>query len=207
LKGNTTMFVAMVHGFILAFGLILPLGVQNVFIFNQGVTQTRITSALPVIITASICDTSLILIAVTGVSVMVFGVPLIKISLLIVGILFLIYMGFVTWRSEHREDASLEIALSPKKQIVFAASVSLLNPHAIMDTIGVIGTSSLSYNGVEKLGFAIACILVSWIWFFSLAVVGRQAGKLTNSKRLVAILNKISAIIMWGTAIYLLSSF
>lgn len=201
------MFVAMVHGFILAFGLILPLGVQNVFIFNQGVTQTRITRALPVIITASICDTLLILIAVMGVSVMVFGVPLIKISLLIVGILFLMYMGFVIWKSEHRKDASMEKALSPKKQIVFAASVSLLNPHAIMDTIGVIGTSSLSYNGVEKLGFAIACILVSWIWFFSLAVIGRQAGKLTNSKRFVDILNKISAIIMWGTAIYLLSSF
>lgn len=26
----------LIHGMILAFGLILPLGVQNVFIFNQG---------------------------------------------------------------------------------------------------------------------------------------------------------------------------
>ncbi len=201
------MLVASIHGFILAFGLILPLGVQNVFIFNQGVTQPRITRVLPVIITASLCDTFLILIAVMGVSVIVFGVPLIKITLLIMGILFLIYMGFVTWKSENRKDASLEKALPPKKQILFAASISLLNPHAIMDTIGVIGTSSLSYNGMEKLGFAIACILVSWVWFFSLAIVGRQTGKLTNSRRFVAVLNKISAIIMWGTAIYLICSF
>jgi L-lysine exporter family protein LysE/ArgO len=113
------MLIAMVHGFILAFGLIFPLGVQNVFIFNQGVTQPRLTRALPVIITASLCDTFLILIAVMGVSVIVFGVPLIKISLLIVGILFLIYMGYVTWKSELGNDFSVEKALSPKNQIIF----------------------------------------------------------------------------------------
>ncbi len=40
-----------------------------------------------------------------------------------------------------------------KKQILFAASVSLLNPHAILDTIGVIGTNSIQYIGSEKMGF------------------------------------------------------
>lgn len=30
------MTEAIVHGMILAFGLILPLGVQNIFVFNQG---------------------------------------------------------------------------------------------------------------------------------------------------------------------------
>lgn len=30
---------ALVHGIILAFGLIIPLGVQNIFIFNQGATH------------------------------------------------------------------------------------------------------------------------------------------------------------------------
>jgi L-lysine exporter family protein LysE/ArgO len=33
---------------------------------------------------------------------------------------------------------------------MFAMSVSLLNPYAILVTIGVIGTSSLVYNGYEK---------------------------------------------------------
>ena len=30
------MSEAIIHGIILAFGLIIPLGVQNVFVFNQG---------------------------------------------------------------------------------------------------------------------------------------------------------------------------
>ena len=72
-----------------------------------------------------------------------------------------------------------------------------------MDTIGVIGTSSISYLGIEKIGFTLACIVTSWIWFFSLALVGRQVGRLNNAGGFIAILNKVSSLIMWGTAIYL----
>ena len=61
------MSEAIIHGIILAFGLIIPLGVQNVFVFNQGASQPNIWSG-PVVLTASICDTLLILIAVQGVS-------------------------------------------------------------------------------------------------------------------------------------------
>ncbi|MFF3023712.1 hypothetical protein ACFVRR_13820 [Gottfriedia sp. NPDC057948] len=46
-----------------------------------------------------------------------------------------------------------------------------------MDTIGVIGTNSLQYDGTEKIAFSVTCIAVSWIWFLSLAIAGRTAGK------------------------------
>ncbi|MGG3891215.1 LysE/ArgO family amino acid transporter [Metabacillus fastidiosus] len=198
------MISAVIHGFILAFGLILPLGVQNVFIFNQGATQRKFSRTLPVVITASICDTILITLAVLGVSVIVLGVYWIKIVLLTGGIIFLVYMGYTTWKSKPATTSSGEKALIPKKQIVFAASVSLLNPHAIIDTIGVIGTSSISYSDTEKIGFTLACIITSWIWFFSLSLAGRQVGRLDNSGRFIIVLNKVSALIMWGTAIYLI---
>jgi L-lysine exporter family protein LysE/ArgO len=201
------MISAMIHGLILAFGLILPLGVQNVFVFNQGAVQPKFTRALPVVLTASICDTLLISLAVLGVSVVVLGQAWIKLSLLGVGIIFLIYMGYVTWKMKPAHNSETVELIAPKKQIVFAASVSLLNPHAILDTIGVIGTSSLTYTGSEKLAFTLSCIAVSWLWFFSLALIGRQAGKLDKSGKFMTLLNKISAVIMWGTAIYLSKSF
>lgn len=198
------MVSPIIHGLILAFGLILPLGVQNVFVFNQGTIQPKFNRALPVILTASICDTILIALAVLGVSVIVLGVYWIKIALLTAGILFLVYMGYVTWKSKPSNVSADKDALSPKRQIAFAASVSLLNPHAIMDTIGVIGTSSLTYTGEEKLAFTVACIVTSWIWFFALALIGRQVGRLNRSGSFLSILNKASALIMWGTALYLL---
>src|SRR4051812_373831 len=187
------MISAIIHGVILAFGLILPLGVQNVFVFNQGATQPKFRRALPVVLTASICDTMLISLAVLGISVIVLGVYWIKFILLTVGVIFLVFMGYVTWKSKPNSNSSDEKELSPKKQIVFAISVSLLNPHAIMDTIGVIGTSSISYSGMEKFGFTLACITISWMWFFSLALIGRQVGRLNNSKGFITTLNKVSA--------------
>ncbi|MDR6999086.1 LysE/ArgO family amino acid transporter [Neobacillus niacini] len=197
------MLEAIVHGFILAFGLILPLGVQNVFVFNQGAIQPQFLRALPVIITASICDTLLISLAVFGVSVAVLEFYWLKIFLILGGICFLIYMGMVSWRSKPSIEDQRSDSLSTKKQIVFALSVSLLNPHAILDTIGVIGTSSLHYAGGEKIAFAAACILVSWIWFTGLGIMGRLIGNLDKSGGILIILNKVSAIVMWGTAIYI----
>ncbi|WP_102272568.1 LysE/ArgO family amino acid transporter [Cytobacillus massiliigabonensis] len=201
------MLEAILHGLILAFGLILPLGVQNVFVFNQGAVQPQFRRALPVILTASICDTLLISLAVLGVSVVVLEYIWLKAILLTAGFLFLIYMGFITWRSKPESDEQAAIvSFTPKKQIAFAMSVSLLNPHAILDTVGVIGTSSLKYAGNEKTAFAVICILVSWAWFMGLGVAGRITGKLDKSGRLLLILNKVSAIVMWGTAIYIGSS-
>jgi L-lysine exporter family protein LysE/ArgO len=198
------MLEPFIHGFILALGLILPIGVQNVFVFNQGALQPRLVKALPVVITASLCDTLLILVSVLGVSLLVLGSFWLKAGLLGAGILFLIYMGWTTWNSKTgngEDEASRKFSL--KKQVLFAASVSLLNPHAIMDTVGVIGPSSLKYEGEEKAIFTVACILVSWICFLGLAIMGRISGKLDKTGRFMRVLNKISAIVMWGAAVYL----
>ncbi|SFI79664.1 LysE/ArgO family amino acid transporter [Thermoflavimicrobium dichotomicum] len=196
---------SFIHGFLLAFGLILPLGVQNVFIFNQGVLQKQFRYVLPAVITASLCDTILILFAVFGVSAMVFTSIWLKTGLLVIGIIFLLYMGWSTWTADpvngNHEKGEI---FSPKKQMVFAASVSLLNPHAIMDTIGVIGTSALHYQGMEKTVFTCATILVSWLWFFGLAFAGRIVGKINQSGKVSRLINKVSALIIWGAALYLM---
>ncbi|MFC3882124.1 LysE/ArgO family amino acid transporter [Bacillus songklensis] len=198
------MIAAITHGFLLALGLILPLGVQNVFVFNQGALQKHYYKALPVVITASLCDTALILLAITGVSVIVLQFAWLKTMLLIFGIAFLLYMGWVSWKSipspVKHDDFS---PLSAKKQVMFAMSVSLLNPHAILDTVGVIGTSSLQYSGVEKVIFTIACITVSWCWFASLAFAGKMTSRLDQSGKTLYILNKVSALFMWGMAVYM----
>lgn len=197
------MITAFLHGIFLAFGLILPLGVQNVFVFNQGARQPTLLKALPVVVTAALCDTLLISLAVMGVSLVVLTFAWLKTALYVIGFFFLAYMGWLTWKSEPSINGEQQEGFSAKKQMMFAASVSLLNPHAILDTIGVIGTSSLSYAGSEKWSFLIASVLVSWAWFLGLAIVGRMAGSLDRSGRLLRTLNKVSAIIIWIVALYM----
>jgi len=195
---------AFLHGIILAFGLILPLGVQNVFVFSQGATQPNLLRALPASITAAICDTLLILLAVFGLSLIVLQFEWLRITLMAIGIVFLLYMGYSIWRSNPANTENSE-ALPIKKQILFALSVSLLNPHAILDTIGIIGTSALKYSGADQMMFTIACVFISWLWFFGLTLTGASFKKLDGSGKLMRIFNKCSAIFIWATACYLAS--
>ncbi|MFD0670304.1 LysE/ArgO family amino acid transporter [Cohnella sp. GCM10027633] len=200
------MAQVILNGFILAIGLILPLGVQNLFVFNQGAAHGRFVKALPVVVTASLCDTLLIGLAVGGVSAVALSHEAVKLALIGAGVIFLLYMGWLTWRSNPRPDGGEAEKFTSKRQIGFAMSVSLLNPHAIMDTVGVIGTSSLRYGGAEKFVFALTCIVVSWIWFAGLAYAGQAVGRVDRSGGMLRAFNRISAIFMWGTAIYLAGS-
>lgn len=204
-KEGVVKMEPIIHGVLLAFGLILPLGVQNIFVFTQGVTQPSLLRALPAVVTAAICDTVLIVLAILGLSLIVLQFEWLRIILLVAGILFLLYMGKVIWSSQAMNISGKE-ALPLKKQIVFALSVSFLNPHALLDTIGVIGTSAIKYSGQQLLFFTIACVLISWIWFFGLAVLGATLKKINIRSQLFVLFNKCSAIFIWGTAIYLLIS-
>lgn len=198
------MSEAFLHGSILAFGLIIPLGVQNVFVFNQGASQSTLLKVAPVVITAAICDTILILIAVQGVSLVLLTFSWLTTALYTIGFFFLLYMGWAIWKSEPTTSQNEEQTITIKKQIVFAASVSLLNPHAILDTIGVIGTNSIQYIGAEKWAFTMATIFVSWLWFIGLAIAGRMLGKVNSSGKQIQLLNKISGVIIWTVALYML---
>ncbi|MFD2831253.1 LysE/ArgO family amino acid transporter [Corticicoccus populi] len=193
---------AVLHGIILAFGLILPLGVQNVFVFSQGATQQSLLRAVPATVTAAVCDTLLILLAVLGLSMVVLQFEWLRVGLMSAGILFLLYMGYSIWRTRPAAMRTGK-ALNGKQQIVFALSVSLLNPHAILDIFGVIGTSALRYTGFEQFLFTAACIIVSWLWFIGLMLAGSTMQRIDDSGRLMNIFNKCSAVFIWGTAVYL----
>ena len=199
---------AVLHGFLLALGLILPLGVQNVFIFTQGAAQPRLAGALPAVITAALCDTLLIVLAVFGVSAVVLEFEWLRFGLMLAGIAFLLYMGFSLWRSRPTEDqgGAAARALPTSKQILFASSVSLLNPHALLDTIGVIGTSALAYAGADQLRFTVSCVAVSWVWFAGLAGAGSVLHRFDGGGRLIIRFNKASALFIWGTALILLGN-
>jgi L-lysine exporter family protein LysE/ArgO len=202
------MLAAMIHGFLLAVGLILPLGVQNLFVFTQGATRKSFLSVFPVIITTAICDTLLITLAVLGISIIVLSFEWIQPVLVIGGFIFLLYMGLLSWkdRGEHNSKDANNSLNNVYRLIGFTAMISILNPHAILDTIGVIGTSSLSYYGDEKVIFTFTCIFVSWIWFFSLAAAGRLMGTRIKSNKGIKYLNKVSAVIMWGAGFYLITT-
>ena len=199
------MLQALLHGVLLALGLILPLGAQNIFVFNQGANHKHWVRTLPVIVTAGLCDTLLILLAVLGVSLILMSLPTLQLVIYIIGFIFLLYMAWSLWR-EKPSSIEEQTQMSAKKQIGFALSVSLLNPHAIMDTIGVIGTSAALYTGSEKVIFTIATITVSWVWFITLTLLGRLVGHVDRTGKFIVILNKCSSVIIIFVAMIILKN-
>ncbi|MCM3786086.1 LysE/ArgO family amino acid transporter [Neobacillus mesonae] len=198
------MHEAILHAFILAVGLILPLGAQNLFVFNQGATQTKWINALPAVITAAVCDTILIVLSVGGLSVILSGQSWLTEVIYTGGCLFLLYMAWTLWRADSGSGGERK-ALTARQQIIFALSVSFLNPHALIDILGVIGTNSLQYEGNARYAFTLVTILVSWIWFILLAACGRGMGKWDQSGKISRLMNKGSSITMALLAVYMLS--
>ncbi len=202
------MVTAFIHGFCLAIGLILPLGMQNIFVFQQGIAQPCFKSVLPAVIAAAVCDTLLILLAVSGVSAVLLHFSLLRQVIWLVGLGMLVYIGWVNWTGRGASmPGENPVCFSTRRQIAFAVSVSLLNPAAFLDILGVIGVSSMQYEPEAKWCFSLAAILVSWGWFCMLAVLGGKIASVGELNRQQAKINKISALAVWGSAVYMAGTF
>lgn len=57
-------------------------------------------NALPVVITAGLCDTFLIIIAILGVSLILMSLPVLQLFIYIVGLFFLLYMAWSLWKEK-----------------------------------------------------------------------------------------------------------
>ena len=197
------IFYSIINGLILGFGLMIPLGIQNIFVLNQGIAQKNFKNILPCVITAAICDTLLITIGVLGVSLLILELSWLKITLMVIGLFFLLYISYTNWNIASLKIKSKFRTYSAKKQIIFTVSVSIFNPHAITDTIIVIGGNSIQYSENAKLAYTLSCIITSWIWFFGLAYTGNKLSKLDKTGHYIKLLNKIAAILIFIVALYL----
>lgn len=190
------MIFAFLKGAFLGFSLVTPLGPQNAFIFNCASVEKKYFSILPVILTSAAADIFLVLTAILGVD-LISSIPLLKPILSILGIGFLSYIGISTWKNSFSSKMNEEqMSLSLLKKMLYTLSISLLNPHALLDTFVVIGSVSSKYIGIEKQAFTIGCILMDLGWFIFLAALGFYLGKTKNSPQIIKITNRISAIIM-----------
>ena len=155
-------------------------------------------------VTAALSDTILVGMAVLGVSAVLVVAPMLKEILTLLGIVFLVWMGWQSWRTPVHPGTSGDAARAYwtlRRQIMHTLRASLLNPHSIMDTVIVIGGGAALYTTPrEKLTYALAAVLVSWVWFFALSLAGRALAQLRHQARTLQWINRISAGIIWTIA-------
>jgi L-lysine exporter family protein LysE/ArgO len=158
-------------GVLLGLALIVPIGPQNLFVLNQSIAM-GMPRALTAVVAAGLCDSLLILTGSLGVSAVLVDVPGLRPTLLAAGVLLLVFLGNRSLRTKMVEEDTLrEGKRLPLRTIISrTASVSLLNPHAILDTVGILGAAITAQKAGQRVVFASGTLTASWGWFLILAL-------------------------------------
>ena len=95
--------------------------------------------------------------------------------------------------------------LSPRRAIAAALAFSWLNPHAWLDTAVVIGTASLAYTQPDNAVFGLGAATGSLVWFGVLGMTVCVVGQRLNTPIVWRAIDGLVALMMWGTAVWLLA--
>ncbi|HZE39212.1 MAG TPA: LysE family transporter [Stackebrandtia sp.] len=196
----------VIAGIALGLGLITPIGAQNLFIIQLGI-DVGFPKVFYGTVAATACDALLISAGTLGLGSVVQSNHLLRAALLAGGGCFLTFLAYREVRSSSISDevATVSVA-SPAGIARRAAGVTLLNPHAILDTVGVIGAVAVTRTGVDKLWFAGGTVMASLVWFLVLGTAGFIIrNRLTAKRRKVISVG--SALVMMGFAVMMFVEF
>ena len=191
------MLAIFIQGYLLQASLILALGAQNIFVLHSGLRRQRHWLVATV---SSICVTLLVFVGVLGVATIFAQIPLLKISLGIVGVLFLFYYGILKLteaKNGVQISQSSDRVMTAKQAILASLGFSLLNPHVYLDAVVLIGGYSSQFAEInERFYFGAGASVFSTIWFFGLASLASFGSRLLNNPRAMRYVSLISGLIL-----------
>ena len=208
-KGNTvvlSLLPALLQGLGLAAGLIIAIGAQNAFVLQQGLKRQH------VFVTASICtfsDAILILLGIGGLGTLLTANSAVAHIVTWAGVLFLLVYGFRSFQAAFASK-TFEAKASPvqsvrlRDTVTTALALSILNPHAFLDTVVLLGSVGAQYHLVERFAFALGAMLASLIWFFSLVYSSAWLAPLFRHQRTWRVLDMSIGCVMWSIVFSLL---
>jgi L-lysine exporter family protein LysE/ArgO len=195
------LITPILQGFLLGMGLIIAIGAQNAFVLRQGLMRQHVFA---VALVCATCDSSLILVGVTGIGGLIATSGTFMVATTWGGVLFLGYYGLRSFRSALR-PGSLGAAngvgqLTLRATVLSALSFSLLNPHVYLDTLVLVGSVGGHYPADLRPLFALGAMAASTIWFFGLSY---GAGLLTpyfSRPATWRVLDMFVGCVMWVVA-------
>lgn len=195
------MQTAFIQGVGIGGSLIMAVGAQNAFVLKQGLRRSH---SLPIAAICSFIDAIMITAGVTGLGHLILAFPLIKDIASIGGALFLIIYGYGALKSsfsESRMESEEALAAdSLKKAVLTTLAISLLNPHLYLDTVVLLGSISVQFEGTEKQWFGAGAVLASFVWFFSLSLGAKYLSPVFKKPKAWCYLDRFICITMWSIA-------
>jgi len=192
-----------VHGFLLGISLITALGPQNVFLIRQGVRKNH--AGLSAFI-CFCCDIILVTASVVGLNELLKLHPFLQIAIAWFGVLFLTYYGslalYAAWSLKNIQTNHQKCTKTRLQIISMALGFSLLNPHAIIDSLVIIGGGSSQFPG-QHTPFLLGVLTSSLIWFVSITLTTRYFSSTLSKANVWRCIEGISGSLMIYIAIKL----
>ena len=205
----TLTFPTFTAGMVLSLSLIMAIGPQNAHVLRMGLQRQHLWITVA---TCALADIALIGLGVLGLAQLGGLSDKLQGALIGAGVLFLSVYGwqaFQRFRAPQMKDLDgqpLRPAPVTRRQAVLSAlAFSWLNPHAWLDTAVLIGTASLAYGAASR-SFGLGAAAGSVVWFLLLGCAAFWLGRRLNSLHIWRALDAMVALMMWGTAVWLLRS-
>ena len=162
-------------GLLLGLALIIPIGVQSLFVLNQGLSVGFPRAFLGVAAVCS-CDTLLIVLGAAGASALL---ALLGYEELLIGAgsAYLLVVGVLTLRARAQDPEGSRPTRTVGATVLQAVGVSVLNPHAVLDTVGVLGAAISSQGAEGRVAFVAGAVGASWVWYTLIGAGASMLGK------------------------------
>ena len=192
------MLFAYLTGFSLSFSLILAIGSQNAFVLRQAILRQNIGA---IVLFCAVSDALLIIAGVAGLSLLIADfVDQVAPWLFGGAAVWLAGYGVLRVR-DALGDHALTMAGQPTSSIASSLAVAAVqtfgNPHVYLDTVVLIGTVSLQFNGATKIAFTAGAITASLVFFSALGYGGYLLSDYMQRPRSWRLLNAGIALIMF----------
>ncbi|MGN6483236.1 MAG: LysE/ArgO family amino acid transporter [Thermomicrobiales bacterium] len=186
-------------GLLLGLGLIFPIGPLNLFVVGQGL-RLGMPRALSTVVLVGLNDTVMIAAGALLGTVAATAVTGLRLPLLLLGATYLTWLGVRALRAKTSALETVHPApLTLWRTAAISCGVVWLNPHAILDAFGVLGTAIASRAAGDQLAFGAGVISASWVWYLGIASgAGWMRTRMTTVH--ARWFDRVSAVLLLGFA-------
>lgn len=197
---------AFFKGMAMGGGLIVAIGAQNAFLLRQGIQRQHVVACLLVCIA---CDVLLIGLGAGSVGRLVAANALLLGAIRIGGALFLLEYGrraaWAAWRGQDQLMPAERTAMTERGPALrTAVALSLLNPHAWLDTVVLLGAIGAQQPSHGASYFSAGAMAASALWFTTLGLGARWLAPWFAKPLAWRVLDALIALTMWLIAVSLL---
>ena len=195
-----------IQGLIMGLAYVDPIGLQNFFVINTALTQTRRRSFATAFIVIFF-DVTLALACFFGIGAIMEKSQLIEMAVLLIGSLIVIWIGISLLRSKDDTlESSKDVNVPILKVISTACVVTWFNPQAIIDGTMMLGAFRATLPAAEGLKFISGVATASFCWFLGITTL-LSIFRSRFSSRVLRIINIICGCIIIFYGLKLLYQF